>query len=161
MQFFKLTLSAISVLSTATFTFAVEGTFNVTEAWRVTLTYENFGRGYTGVKVFSGTQQGTIAVNEEGHYDLIDRTGVRWGSTRQDLTARWLYQGGGFYYVSGNYPFAPAFGLQSYGIVFLGCFIVKVPLVGGEVPAFFDFDYYSGFVVRERFDARRQPHRSG
>src|ERR1051325_8429299 len=41
---------------------AIDGTFNVTERWEVTLIYDDFGDGVTATRSYSGTQTGTIRV---------------------------------------------------------------------------------------------------
>ncbi len=121
---------------------AVDGTFDVTEAWRVTLTYDHFGgKDYSAVKTYSGTEHGTIAV-QDGHYDLINHSGIQLGSQVSSLIRRTLSATGGGYQISGSYPFGPGYGATAYGICFLGGFVVKVPLVDGEVPAFYDYDSF-------------------
>ena len=123
----------------------VDGTFTVTEEWSVTLEYTDFADTFTGTKHFEGTQSGTVHVSN-GQFQIIDRTGIAWSAPgqNQSLKSRSVSMNGGNYSIRGGYVFAPGFGTKAYGLVFGGCFAVKVPLVDGEVPAFERFQTYSG-----------------
>ena len=132
---------SVAILLMATPTLAVDGTFTATESWSVTLDYSNWGDSYTGTQHFSGTQSGTIVI-VDGNYTLLDRSGVAWASPGLDLKSRSISGDATSYRISGNYIFGPGF---SRGIVFLGAFVVSVPLVVGEPPLFYRFDTYSGY----------------
>jgi hypothetical protein len=120
----------------------ISGTYNVTESWSVTLAYSHFAGSYTGTKYFSGNQTGTLVITE-GSYTLINQTGVVVSGLDPSIMSRSIYFSGGGYVINGDYPFVPAYGTQAYGLAFLGCFAVKVSLVDGEVPVFYDYDDYS------------------
>jgi hypothetical protein len=137
------TLSLIMVLW-ASAAGAVTGTFRVTETWSARLEYNRFGRDrFTGTRTFSGTQSGTIRI-VDGRYQILDRAGIDWSSPGRDLKRRTLTLDEFSHCIDGDYPFAPVFGAQAYGLVFLGCFAVKVPLVDGEVPVFTRVERTSG-----------------
>jgi hypothetical protein len=121
----------------------VSGTYRVTESWVVTLEYDHFA-GYTGTKHFSGKQTGTLVITD-GAYKLINQTGVTISSMNASLLSRTIYSYYGGAGISGDYPFAPAYGAGAYGLVFLGCFAVKVPLVDGEIPVFYRYHDYSAY----------------
>ena len=111
----------------------VDGTFTVTEEWSVTLEYTDFADTFTGTKHFEGTQSGTVHVSN-GQFQIIDRTGIAWSAPgqNQSLKSRSVSMNGGNYSIRGGYVFAPGFGTKAYGLVFGGCFAVKVPLVDGR-----------------------------
>jgi hypothetical protein len=122
---------------------SVDGTYKATETWSATLTYWHFGSPpATGPRVSSGTQTGTIVITN-GQYTTVDQSGVSWDSGGLDLKSRTCYWDGFNYEISGSYVFAPVYGSTAKGLVFLGCFVVSVPLVDGEVPIFWDYDEYS------------------
>lgn len=123
---------------------ALDGVFTVTEDWSVTLEYDNFAGGrFTGVKHFSGRETGTLVIHN-GDYKLINRTGLQiQGNDR--LLARSIDCFGDSCSIDGYYAFGPGYNARAYGILFLGCFVVKVPLVDGEVPIFYDFDYFEAY----------------
>jgi hypothetical protein len=142
--------SRISVLSCALFMLAlparaIDGVFTVVEDWSVRIQYYEFGRDdYSGSKRFHGRQTGTVVIRD-GHYRLTNRTGLQFGS-EDDLLERTITTDpdfGGFY-IEGGEPFLAAPG-RAYGIIFLGCFAVKVPLLAGEVPPFEDGFFYSAY----------------
>lgn len=121
----------------------MDGTYNVTEKWTVTLQYDRFGaNNFIGTKTFSGTETGQIVVNN-GQYKIIDRTGIAWSYPGRDLKARSISDYGYAFHVSGDYVFAPGYGVSAYGLVFMGCFAKKVPLIDGEVPVFTSYKRYS------------------
>lgn len=122
---------------------AVDGTYTVTESWSATLQYSHWADGISTTKYYSGTQSGTLVISA-GNYHLIDRSGVPWASPGRDLTKRSIYDSGFGCSVSGSYVFGAAFGADAHGILFLGGFVVSVPLIDGEVPIFYDYDTYSG-----------------
>ena len=122
---------------------AIDGTFTVTEKWTVKLTYSHWAdRNYSGVKQYSGTQTGKIVVNGGG-YVLLDQSNLPVGGLGSSLTDRSIFDSGSGYSISGGYVFGAAFDATAHGIVFLGCFVVSVPLIDGEFPAFSAFDRYS------------------
>ncbi len=122
----------------------VNGTFKVTENWSVTLTYKGFGpNNYSGVKHFSGQKTGTIVV-ANGHYLLKNATGMHLSGGTSDLMDRSIYEDRGSYSISGGFVFGPAYGRKAYGLVFAGAFMVKVPLIDGEVPVFWRWHDYEG-----------------
>lgn len=120
------------------------GTYKVTESYTVVLEYSDWAGGFTGTRRFTGTQTGNIVINA-GKFTVIDRSGVSWALPGRDLKSRTIRDLGGGYSVEGDYPFVPAFGATARGIVLLGCFVVSVPLVDGEVPAFYRVNEYSAF----------------
>jgi uncharacterized repeat protein (TIGR02543 family) len=121
----------------------IDGLYNVTETWTVTLVYDDWAGSFSGTRQYSGTTSGTISINN-GSYRLIDRTGVGWDAPRRDsLLSRQINGFGTSYEIYGDYPFAPAYGSSAWGILFLGFFVVKVPLVDGEVPAFYSYEDFS------------------
>jgi hypothetical protein len=123
---------------------AVDGTFTVTEEWSVTLEYDQFGNhGFTGTRQFSGRETGTLIITGDT-YTLINRTGFQI-QVDPEIKERSIYCPGASCSINGDFAFAPAFGARAYGVLFLGCFMVKVPLIDGEVPAFYDFEYFSAF----------------
>jgi len=132
------------VISATSQLWALDGAFKASETWSVTLEYSDYGTGFTGTKNFTGTQTGTIIITAD-QYTLLDKSGVHWSAPGEDLTSRSIYYSGNSYSVSGSYVFAPAFGSSARGIVFLGGFVVSVPLLDGEIPAFYRFDTYSGY----------------
>jgi hypothetical protein len=120
---------------------AVDGTYTVTERWTVTIEYDRF-EGFTGTKVYRGTQTGTIRV-VNGRYVALDRSGVAWASPGRNLKGRSMYYDGFSYHISGDFVFAPAYGQTVRGIVFLGAFVVSVPFRDGHIPAFYRYEDYS------------------
>jgi len=123
--------------------FVPSGTYHVTENWRVTLEYNEFGdNGYSGTKVFSGTQTGTLVI-ENGSYTLVNKTGFRFSGGDSYLLDREIEGDPSAYYISGSYAFGPAYGASAKGIVFLGAFVVSVPLLDGEIPVFTGYDYFA------------------
>ncbi|MBI3414509.1 MAG: immunoglobulin domain-containing protein [Verrucomicrobia bacterium] len=133
------------MLLSSTPALAIDGTFTVTETWKVKLTYSHWGdQNYSGVQQFSGTQVGKIVVNG-GSYVVLDQSNLPVGGLDSSLTSRTISPNVGGYSISGGYVFGAAFDATAHGIVFLGCFVVSVPLIDGEVPVFSGFDRYSAF----------------
>ncbi|NOS70319.1 MAG: hypothetical protein HOP33_10355 [Verrucomicrobia bacterium] len=141
-----LMLSVVLVILSTNLSYAqlLDGTYNVSESWTVTLDYSGFADPpFTGTRTFSGTQTGTIIVNN-GHYALIDKIGLQWTAPGSSYTNRTISLNGGVYRISSStYALAPAYGSKAYMLAFMGCFAVKVALIDGEVPAFYSTDYYS------------------
>jgi hypothetical protein len=123
---------------------AADVTYNAVERWSVTLEYEDFADGVTKSVTSTGTATGKITVRNDS-YTLLNKSGVQLGGIDADIITRYIYPSGNNYSISGDYVFAPAYGANARGILFLGAFIVSVPFIDGEVPAFYDFEYYSGF----------------
>jgi len=115
---------------------AVDGTFKVTEKWSVTLTYSGFGP-----RTIAGSN-GSAANRPARSWSRTAITGstmppaYHWSEGDLDLMGRQISGGSGGYSISGGLVFGPAYGQKAYGLVFLGAFVVKVPLVDGEVPVF-------------------------
>ncbi len=122
---------------------AVDGTFNMVETYSVTFNYDNFANSYTGTKTFSGRTSGKVTI-QNGTYSLVNKTGLQLAGLSSGLTERMMTEDAGTYSINGGHVFAPGYAAKAYGILFLGAFIVKVPLVDGEVPAFFSSESYAG-----------------
>jgi hypothetical protein len=101
------------------------------ESWSVVLDYSDWAGTFNGTRRSSGKQSGTISVRG-GSFEAIDRSGVGWVYPGRNLKSRSLSWNGVSYSLEGNYAFVPAFGATAHGIVFVGCFVVSVPLVDGE-----------------------------
>ncbi len=121
---------------------ALDGTFNVTEDWKVTLSYSHWGdQDYSGTKTVSGTQTGKIIMTN-GRYQLVDKAGIP-GGAPADEAGRVLSATSSGYSISGGKVMpALAAGSSLYGLVYLGAFIVKVPIIDGEIPTFTGYTPY-------------------
>lgn len=127
---------ALVVLISCSSALAVDGTFTVTEDWVVKLTYSGWGdQNFSGTRQYNGRQTGTINV-VNGDYRLIDQTGIP-GGTLIEYADRGIGEFGQTFRITGDrvMPHLAA-GASLFGIVYLGGFIVKVPLVDGEIPTF-------------------------
>ena len=128
---------------------AQTGTFSVNESWSVTIAEDN-GQTPTFSKTYSGTETGTLTVND-GNYTLIDKTGLSvavtgalpankplilagnaagakpktWHTPGLD-TNRVIYASNGGYEIDGSYPVVGFSG--NYAIVQFSFFMVKVEL---------------------------------
>jgi Immunoglobulin domain len=121
--------------------FAIYGTFTVTESWTATLTYSQWGdQNYSGTKQFSGTQSGTIDVAAGGGFTMLDQSGIPHDPPAGAGRTRTLNFDGSQYRVNGDkvMPYLLA-GVSLYGILYLGEFVVNVPLVDGEIPVFYNY----------------------
>lgn len=123
---------------------ALDGTFTVTESWSATLTYTNWGgQFYAGTQHFSGTQTGAIVVSNN-NYTLIDQTGVP--NTPPGGPPKRTIQFDGSQYTMGGGKVMPYIlaGVNLYGVLYLNGFMVRVPLVDGEIPT---FNKYTPFIA--------------
>jgi hypothetical protein len=128
---------------------AADVTYEVVESWSVTLTYQDWGggeaegEGFTGTRTFSGREVGRVTARS-GSYLLVNRVGHHLAGVDPALTKRAIIETGGQFSISGSNVFAPAFGATTHAIVFLGAFMLSVPLVDGDVPSFNAFESYAG-----------------
>ena len=118
-------------------------TYDAVETWSVTLTYEDWGDGFTGARTFSGREVGRVTVRD-GFYTLANKVGHHLTGLDPALTRREIVQDGDLYSVRGASVFAPAFGAPTHAMILLGGFIVSVPLINGAPPAFYDSQAYAG-----------------
>ena len=135
---------SLAILTLAVPAKALDGTFKVTERWSVTVTYRSVGpTHWSGVKRFGGRQTGTLVVSD-GHYLLNNASGMDLADDRYDqFLDRWIYNDSQGYSISGGPAFVPVSERNGYLLVFLGAFVVKVPLLySGELvePAIWDPD---------------------
>ncbi len=122
--------------------FALDGIFTVTESWSATLIYTDWGnQHYNGTKHFSGTQTGTLSVSN-GVFTLIDKTGLP-HTPPPGLQERTIRFDGSQYPIRGGtvMPYVLA-GVNLYGVLYLSEFMVRVPLVEGEIP---DVNKYTSY----------------
>src|SRR5262245_40602984 len=109
---------------------AAEDTFEVVETWSVTLAYRDWGGGFTGTRLFSGRETGRVTVRDRT-YLLANRVGHHLVGVDPTLTKRAIVPNGDGYSIYGSNVFAPVLGATTHAIVFLGAFMLSVPLVDG------------------------------
>src|SRR6266568_615075 len=117
---------------------AIGQTFTVTETWQATLTYSNWGdQNYNGTQHFSGTQTGTIVISGND-FTMLDQTGIPHDLPAGISKSRTLEFDGSRYSISGRQlmPYILFAGMNPNGIFYLSEFMVRVPLVDGEIPIF-------------------------
>jgi hypothetical protein len=120
---------------------AVEGTFDAVETWSVTLSYRDWN-GFTGTREFTGQERGRIFIRD-GVYTLANKVGHHLSGVNLALIKREIASDGNQYSIQGGDVIAPVLGAPASAAVFLGAFIVSVPLLDGEIPTFEGVEPYA------------------
>lgn len=142
-RFLRVIASALLLAMSISLAWGFSGTFTVTETWSATLTYSHWGdQDYTGTKKFSGTQTGTIAVSGN-NFTMLDKTGIPHSPPDGTSRSRTIFGGSNGFSINGDkvMPYILA-GANLNGIFYLSAFMVRVPIVDGEIPVFNNYTAY-------------------